>query len=75
MPHVLRSIKRLGFVIAVSTALPALAAGAPAPGALPLQPLLAGEFALQAGRLDEAAAGYLQAARATRDVALAERAT
>ncbi|RPE75540.1 tetratricopeptide repeat protein [Vulcaniibacterium tengchongense] len=40
-----------------------------------LEPLLAGEFALQAGRLDEAAASYLQAARAAGDVALAERAT
>ena len=73
MPHVLRSIKRLGPVLAMAVALPATAA--PASAGFPLQPLLAGEFALQAGKLDEAAAGYLQAARAARDVALAERAT
>ncbi|ROU07355.1 hypothetical protein D9T17_09300 [Lysobacter enzymogenes] len=40
-----------------------------------LEPLLAGEFALQAGRLNEAAESYLQAARAAADPVLAERAT
>ncbi|GHA89519.1 tetratricopeptide repeat protein [Cognatilysobacter bugurensis] len=40
-----------------------------------LEPLLAGEFALQAGRLDDAAKAYLQAAQAAQDAALAERAT
>ena len=40
-----------------------------------LEPLLTAEFALQAGRLDEAARAYLAAARATDDVVLAERAT
>ena len=40
-----------------------------------LEPLMAAEFALQAGRLDEAAGWYLQAARDARDPALAERAT
>jgi tetratricopeptide (TPR) repeat protein len=42
-----------------------------------LSPALAGEFALQAGRLDEAARWYLQAARAADgdDGVLAERAT
>ena len=40
-----------------------------------LEPLLAAEFALQAGRLDEAARAYLAAARAADDVALAQRAT
>ncbi|MDQ2702593.1 MAG: tetratricopeptide repeat protein [Pseudomonadota bacterium] len=40
-----------------------------------LQATIAGEFALQAGKLDEAAKWYLQAARsATGDVGLAERA-
>jgi len=38
-------------------------------------PLIAGEFALQAGDLDEAARWYLQAARAVGDAGLAERAT
>jgi tetratricopeptide (TPR) repeat protein len=40
-----------------------------------LEPLLVGEFALQAGRLDEAAEAYLEAAKAADDSALAERAT
>lgn len=73
MPHVLRSIKPWTFAAALALA-PAVFA-APPPADLPLQPLLSGEFALQAGKLDDAAAGYLKAARAARDVALAERAT
>lgn len=36
---------------------------------------MAGEFALQAGRLDDAARWYLEAARAAGDASLAERAT
>ena len=40
-----------------------------------LESLLAGEFALQSGRLDDAAQAYLDAARQADDVALAERAT
>lgn len=40
-----------------------------------LEPLMAAEFALQAGRLDEASRWYLQAALAADDVALTERAT
>nr|WP_246371504.1 tetratricopeptide repeat protein [Lysobacter penaei] len=40
-----------------------------------LEPLMEGEFALQAGRLDEAADAYLRAARETGDAGLAERAT
>src|SRR5690606_40384560 len=41
-----------------------------------LAPLMAGEFALQSGQLDEAARWYLDAARAAEgDVPLAERAT
>ncbi|HEV8692749.1 MAG TPA: hypothetical protein VGQ93_00965, partial [Lysobacter sp.] len=40
-----------------------------------LEPLLAGEFALQAGKLDEAAKAYLDAARSGNDATLAERAT
>jgi len=75
MLQVLRSIKCLALGLAIAAALPAMAARAPQPAGLPLQPLLAGEFALQAGKLDEAARGYLQAARAARDVGLAERAT
>ena len=40
-----------------------------------IEPLLAGEFALQSGKLDEAARWYLDAARSAQDMALAERAT
>ncbi len=40
-----------------------------------LEPLMAAEFALQAGRLEEASRWYLQAALAADDEALAERAT
>jgi tetratricopeptide (TPR) repeat protein len=40
-----------------------------------LEPTLAGEFALQAGKLDEAAKAYLDAARIGNDATLAERAT
>jgi predicted Zn-dependent protease len=40
-----------------------------------LEPVLAGEFALQSGQLKEAARWYLEAARVSGDVGLAERAT
>lgn len=40
-----------------------------------LESLLAGEFALQSGKLNDAASAYLKAARAAGDVVLAERAT
>lgn len=54
----------------------ALAAKPAAPAADPLQPAMAGEYALQAGKLDEAARWYLDAARAADgDAVLAERAT
>lgn len=56
-----------------------LAAAAKAPAAPPADTMtatLAGEYALQAGRLDEAAGWYLQAARSVEgDAGLAERAT
>ena len=45
------------------------------PMSLALEPLLAAEFAVQSGRLDDAARWYLQAAQVGGDVALAERAT
>ena len=59
---------------------PALALGASRPGASkpmvdPMEASLAGEFALQAGQLPEAARQYLQAARSASDPVLAERAT
>ncbi|MGJ4730934.1 hypothetical protein ACQYWP_16860, partial [Luteimonas sp. SDU101] len=68
--------------IALSCLLLAMSAGALAASADPLREdvlgaTMAGEFALQAGRLDEAAAWYLDAARAAGDdeAGLAERAT
>src|SRR5690606_34398502 len=66
-------------VLGLALVLPG-AAGArpPAPAdvvAEALQPLLAAEFALQSGRLDEAGRGYLEAARLTGDLDLARRAT
>lgn len=68
--------------IALSCLLLTLSAGPVLAGADPLREdvlgaTMAGEFALQAGRLDEAAAWYLDAARAAGDdeAGLAERAT
>ena len=48
-------------------------ASQPQPGVL--TPVMAGEFALQAGQLEDAARWYLQAARTEDDPGLAERAT
>ncbi|GGD43202.1 Tetratricopeptide repeat-containing protein [Pseudoxanthomonas indica] len=57
-------------------ALPAQAARKPAPvREEPLGAVMAGEFALQSGQLSEASRWYLQAARASEDAGLAERAT
>lgn len=54
----------------------ALAAKPGVPAADPLEPAMAGEYALQAGKLDEAARWYLEAARAAEgDAVLADRAT
>lgn len=47
----------------------------PAAASVALAPVMAGEFAIQAGRLEEAARHYWQAARDSGDGALAERAT
>lgn len=74
MPVARRSIRyRVAVLLLAAAASPAFAAQPAA--TVPLQPLLTGEFALQAGKLDDAAGAYLEAARATGDVALAERAT
>ncbi|MGQ4660057.1 tetratricopeptide repeat protein [Lysobacter sp. F6437] len=90
MPHALHPFTglRLSTVGAALAALLALtgpvaraaqAQAAPAPSDDPvveaLEPLLAAEFAVQSGRLDDAARWYLEAARAANDVELAERAT
>ena len=55
--------------------MPARQADPPPAPAGPLAASLAGEFALQDGQLEEAARGYLAAARAANDPVLAERAT
>lgn len=78
MPVASRTIRSI--LVAVLVSSPALAAekgpaAAPDPTGASLESLLVGEFALQSGRLDDAAQAYLQAARDADDVALAERAT
>ena len=67
----------LAAVLALPTAVAAEKTPEPAsdPTGASLEALLSGEFALQSGRLDEAAQAYLDAARAADDAALAERAT
>ena len=47
----------------------------PVPATPPLEGTMAGEFALQAGDLNNAARWYLEAAKSTDDPGLAERAT
>src|SRR5690606_40855944 len=78
MPAFPNSVRR----IALSCLLLALPLAPVAQAAVPLREdvlgaTMAGEFALQAGRLDEAAGWYLDAARAAgdEDAGLAERAT
>jgi len=62
------------FLLCTALALPAMAVP-PAKAVDALTPVMAGEFALQAGQLPEAARWYLQAAQAQEDAGLAERAT
>ncbi|WP_434029795.1 tetratricopeptide repeat protein [[Pseudomonas] boreopolis] len=73
------SIRILSVPLLLSLACAAWAAPArtaPATGSGVLEPVLAGEFALQAGQLDDASRWYLQAAQAEAgDAGLAERAT
>lgn len=77
MPAMIRIT--VGALLFLSMACPLLAApatlksGAKSPDAL--TPVMAGEFALQAGQLPEASRWYLQAAQADDDAGLAERAT
>lgn len=77
MPIRTRFVHACGRALLVSTLVLSPAwAGEPADAtSRALEPLMAGEFALQAGKLDEAARAYLDAARAADDVTLAERAT
>ncbi|MEO6519199.1 MAG: hypothetical protein ABIO17_09440, partial [Pseudoxanthomonas sp.] len=73
MPALIR-ITVATLLLWASTA-PAFAARAPAKPTDALTPVMAGEFALQAGQLPEASRWYLQAAQADDDAGLAERAT
>lgn len=68
---------RIALAVLISQALfaPVLAAAPAVKADDALTPVMAGEFALQAGQLDEAARWYLQAAQAGDDAGLAERAT
>ncbi|MCF7749581.1 tetratricopeptide repeat protein [Bacillus subtilis subsp. subtilis] len=84
MPALIRisSVLLLSLSVASALAAPAPAPVAAPPGkaapaeTAPLTPVMAGEFALQAGKLADAARWYLEAAEAGRDDAgLAERAT
>ena len=77
MPSLKRFVARLCLPLALACAFGAQA-GPRQPPQLPVDPLeatLAGEFALQAGQLPDAARHYLAAARAAADPVLAERAT
>jgi len=69
--------RRSGLALALLLALaaPAMAAKPKAPDGGALESVMAGEFALQSGQLKDAARWYLQAARVSADVGLAERAT
>ena len=69
------SVLTLGACLLLAIAAPAGAARRAQAGAPALEGTLAGEFALQAGQLEEASKWYLDAARATDDAGLAERAT
>lgn len=72
MPAMMRITVALPLLLALS--LPVWAARKPAPPN-PLEAVMAGEFALLAGQLDEASHWYLQAAQTADDAGLAERAT
>jgi predicted Zn-dependent protease len=62
-------------LLSLAFSTPATAAPAAAARQDALTPVMAGEFALQAGQLPEASRWYLQAAEADDDAGLAERAT
>ena len=73
MPAMIRIT--VGTLLFLALAGPAWAARKPAPVDDALTPVMAGEFALQAGQLPEASRWYLEAAKATEDTGLAELAT
>ncbi|RZA19720.1 MAG: tetratricopeptide repeat protein [Lysobacteraceae bacterium] len=77
MPMPKHRCSRLLLCVALFAAASVAQAAKPLPAAAedPLEASIAGEFALQAGQLPEAARRYLQAARSAGDPVLAERAT
>ncbi|WP_175485454.1 tetratricopeptide repeat protein [Pseudoxanthomonas sp. GM95] len=79
MPAKMRFVPPLLLILAGFASSPAVQARQPAKTADAtsgvLEPVMAGEFALQAGKLPDAARLYLQAAEAGQDVGLAELAT
>lgn len=79
MPAKMRFVPPLLLIVAGFASSPAVHARQPAKPAESttgvLEPVMAGEFALQAGKLPDAARLYLQAAEAGQDVGLAELAT
>lgn len=76
MPAMIRiTVGTLLFCALAAFARAAAPAAAPAVAEDPLTAVMAGEFALQAGQLPEAARWYLEAAQAGDDAGLAERAT
>src|SRR5690606_21456939 len=68
-------IRGMLLAVVLLGAAPAFAAEARVDVAAALEPLLRAEFALQAGRLEEAGRDYLEAARITGEADLARRAT
>ena len=74
MPSLKRGVAHL-LLPALLALAPAALAAAQSAAVDPLEASLAGEFALQAGQLPDAARSYLAAARAAGDPVLAERAT
>ncbi|WP_334177639.1 hypothetical protein [Pseudoxanthomonas sp.] len=76
MPEMIRSwVAALALAAALPSANAAPAASAAAPRDDALTTVMAGEFALQAGQLPDAARWYLDAAKRDDDAGLAERAT
>ncbi len=70
-----RHSRLLSCILLLACAQPGFAAAPPKGTPDPLVASIAGEFALQAGQLPDAARQYLQAARSANDPVLAERAT
>jgi tetratricopeptide (TPR) repeat protein len=70
----MKGVSFYSLLFALALVGPVLAAASPSTAEDALLPLLEGEFALQQGEADAAAVAYLDAARRSRDPAVAERA-